>query len=122
VGAPHETGGKFHEMPCHRTLEGYLAEYIERARLDELEKPSNLGTTVLERRNSTASGFTEPIHGLWRRAKAAGITTEVSNPTFRGAGVTAYPEYGERRTPQSAPPQLYERREDRITLDEVVMG
>ena len=85
MGAPHETGGKFHEMPCHRTLEGYLAEYIERARLDELEKPSNLGTTVLERRNSTASGFTEPIHGLWRRAKAAGITTEVSNPTFRGA-------------------------------------
>jgi len=23
----HEKGGKFHEMPCHHTLEGYLAEY-----------------------------------------------------------------------------------------------
>src|SRR5262245_4590021 len=31
----HEKGGKFHEMPCHHTLEGYLAEYIERARLAE---------------------------------------------------------------------------------------
>src|SRR5262245_28114648 len=31
----HEKGGKFHEMPCHHTLEGYLAEYIECARLVE---------------------------------------------------------------------------------------
>jgi site-specific recombinase XerD len=31
----HEKGGKFHEMPCHHTLEGYLTEYIERARLAE---------------------------------------------------------------------------------------
>src|SRR5215471_1995189 len=31
----HERGGKFHEMPCHHTREGYLAEYIERARLAE---------------------------------------------------------------------------------------
>ena len=31
----HEGGGKFHEMPCHHTLEGYLSEYIERARLAE---------------------------------------------------------------------------------------
>jgi hypothetical protein len=22
----HEKGGKFHEMPCHHALEGYLAE------------------------------------------------------------------------------------------------
>jgi hypothetical protein len=22
----HEKGGKFHEMPCHHTLEGYFAE------------------------------------------------------------------------------------------------
>jgi site-specific recombinase XerD len=31
----HEKGGKFHEMPCHHTLEGYLTEYVERARLAE---------------------------------------------------------------------------------------
>ena len=31
----HEKGNKFHEMPCHHTLEGYLSEYIERAQLGE---------------------------------------------------------------------------------------
>src|SRR6516165_5299157 len=34
----HEKGGKFHEMPCHHTLEAYLAEYIERARLAEVAR------------------------------------------------------------------------------------
>jgi hypothetical protein len=29
----HEMGGKFHEMPCHHTLEGYLAGYVDRAQL-----------------------------------------------------------------------------------------
>jgi site-specific recombinase XerD len=29
----NEKGGKFHEMPCHHTLEGYLAEYVDRAQL-----------------------------------------------------------------------------------------
>jgi hypothetical protein len=31
----HKKGGKFHEMPCHHTLESYLAEYMDRARLAE---------------------------------------------------------------------------------------
>jgi integrase/recombinase XerD len=31
----HEKGGKLHEMHCHHTLQGYLAEYVERARLAE---------------------------------------------------------------------------------------
>ena len=26
----HEKGGEFHQIPCHHTLEGYLAEYLER--------------------------------------------------------------------------------------------
>jgi hypothetical protein len=59
-----------------------------------------------------------------RCPKAAGITTEVSNHTFRGTGITAYLENG-----GSAPDgahastrttQLYDRRADRVTLDEVV--
>jgi hypothetical protein len=31
----HEKGGKFHEMPCHHTLEAYLTEHIEHAWLYE---------------------------------------------------------------------------------------
>jgi integrase/recombinase XerD len=63
-----------------------------------------------------------------RRAKAAGLTTEVCNHTFRGTGITAYLENGgtlEKARQMAAhastrTTQLYDRREDRVTLDEVV--
>jgi len=63
-----------------------------------------------------------------RRAKAAGITMEVCNYTFRGTGITAYLENGgtlEKARQMAAhastrTTQLYDRREDRVTLDEVV--
>jgi integrase len=63
-----------------------------------------------------------------RRAKAAGIATEVCNNTFRGTGITAYLENGgtlEKARQMAAhastrTTQLYDRREDRVTLDEVV--
>ena len=63
-----------------------------------------------------------------RRAKAAGITTEVCNHTFRGTGITAYLENGgalEQARQMTAhastrTTQLYDRREDLVTLDEVV--
>jgi integrase/recombinase XerD len=63
-----------------------------------------------------------------RRAKAAGITTEVCNRTFRGTGITAYLENGgtlEKARQMAAhastrTTQLYDRREDGVTLDEVV--
>jgi integrase/recombinase XerD len=63
-----------------------------------------------------------------RRAKAAGITTEVCNHTFRRAGITAYLENGgtlEKARQMAAhaytrTTQLYDRREDRVTLDEIV--
>src|SRR5262252_7427027 len=60
--------------------------------------------------------------------KAAGITTQVCNHTFRGTGITAYLENGgtlEKARQMAAhastrTTQLYDRREDRVTLDEVV--
>jgi integrase len=63
-----------------------------------------------------------------RRAQAAGITTEVCNHTFRGTGITAYLENSgtlEKARQMAAhastrTTQLYDRREDRVTLDEVV--
>ena len=63
-----------------------------------------------------------------RRIKAAGITTEVCNHTFRGTGITAYLENGgtlEKARQMAAhastrTTQLYDRREDRVTHDEVV--
>jgi site-specific recombinase XerD len=59
-----------------------------------------------------------------RRAKAAGITTLVCNHTFRGTCITAYLENGstlEKACQMAAhastrTTQLYDRREDRVTL------
>ena len=83
----------------------------------------------MARRSSTANGSTAPTLGLWRRrAKAADIATEVCNHTFRGTGITADHENGgtlEKARQMAAhastrTTQLYDRREDRVTLDEVV--
>jgi integrase len=85
----HEKGGKFHEMPCHHTLEGYLTEYIERARLGEVARvPLFQAIKVRPYGRGEAALNGERLHrtNVWamvrRRAKAAGITAEVCNHTF----------------------------------------
>lgn len=62
-----------------------------------------------------------------RRAKAAGLNTEVVNHTFRGTGITNYLENGgdlERARLMAnhasiKTTQLYDRRSERMTLDDV---
>jgi len=62
-----------------------------------------------------------------RRPAKAGLTTEVCKHTFRGTGITAYLENGGtlKKARQMAAractrtTQLYDRRDDRVTLDEV---
>jgi integrase len=64
---------------------------------------------------------------IQRRARAAGITTQVGNHTFRATGVTAYLKNGGtlERAAQMAnhastrTTQLYDRRAEEVTLDEV---
>jgi integrase len=85
----------------HHTLEGYLAEYIERAQLGEAGRaplfqaikvrPYGRGEAVL---NGERLHRTNAWQMVRRRAKAAGIATEVCNHTFRGTGITAYLENG----------------------------
>src|SRR5215831_16685229 len=131
----HEKGGKVHEMPCHHTLEGYLSEYIERARLAEAGRAplfQAMRYRAYGRGEAILNGDRLHRANAWamvrRRAKAAGITTEVCNHTFRGTGITAYLENGgtlEKARQMAAhastrTTQLYDRREDRVTLDEVV--
>jgi site-specific recombinase XerD len=76
----HEKGGKFHEMPCHHTLDGYLAEYIERARLDEAGRAPLFQEAIL---NGARLHRTNAWAMVRRRAKAAGITTQVCLPNGR---------------------------------------
>jgi integrase/recombinase XerC len=62
-----------------------------------------------------------------RRAAAAGIETRIGNHTCRATGITAYLNGGGtlekaapwRTTPRRGTTQLYDRRRDEVSLDEM---
>ena len=62
-----------------------------------------------------------------RRASAAGIATKLGNHSFRATGITAYLKNGGTREKAAAmanhastrTTQLYDRRRDEVSLDEV---
>ena len=125
----HEKGGKRHEMPCHHTLEEYLNAYIDAGGLRSA--PTGPLFRTIDRQTKALSDRALPQANAWelvnRRAKAAGIKTAVCNHTFRGTGITAYlanggtleraqhmANYASTRTTQ-----LYDRRSDKATLDDV---
>jgi site-specific recombinase XerD len=131
----HEKNDKVHDMPCHHTLEHYLTEYIDAAGLNADPKaplfqalqhrPYGRGPEVLSGKRLSRVKAWEMVQ---RRAQAAHMQTDVCNHTFRGTGITAYLENGgtlEKARQMAAhastrTTQLYDRREDRVTLDEVV--
>lgn len=125
----HEKGGKRHEMPCHHTLEEYLNAYIDAGGLRNA--PDTPLFRTIDRDTKTLSDRPLPQANAWelvnRRAKAAGIKTAVCNHTFRGTGITAYLANGgtlERAQhmanhASTRTTQLYDRRSDKTTLDDV---
>jgi site-specific recombinase XerD len=129
----HEKGGKRHEMPCHHTLEDYLIDYLEKTGLKgQTDKP--LFPSLQSRQWGKIVLFTDrPLHRIeaWamvkRRAVEAGLKTAVVNHTFRATGITSYLENGgtlERARAManhssSRTTQLYDRRADRATMDDV---
>src|SRR5271154_2812317 len=124
-----EKGGKRHAMPCHHNLEEYLTGYLDNAGLrgdpkGPLFRTIGRGTgkltrTVLPQANAYAM--------IRRRAATAGIATKIGNHTFRATGVTAYLENGGTLEKAAAmanhastrTTQLYDRRRDEVSLDEV---
>src|SRR5258705_13400941 len=116
-------------MPVHRNLGGYLPGFPDGAGLrDDPKGPlfrtigrdtSQLTRTVLPQANAYAM--------IGRRAAAAGIATKLGNHSFRATGITAYLKNGgtlekaaamanHASTPTT---QLYDRRRDEVSLDEV---
>ncbi len=125
----HEKGGKRHEMPCHHTLEQYLHEYIETAGLEGDAKGVLFRTIDLHSKELSERPLPQAnaYAMIQRRARAAGIDTRVCCHTFRATGITAYlknegtlekaahmANHASTRTTQ-----LYDRRSDEVTLDEV---
>jgi site-specific recombinase XerD len=125
----HEKGGKQHAMPCHHNLETYLHEYLDGAGL--ANEPKAFLFQTYSRATGQLTGAPLPQANAYamiqRRARAAGITTQVGNHTFRATGVTAYLKNGGtlERAAQMAnhastrTTQLYDRRAEEVTLDEV---
>ncbi len=125
----HEKGGKRHEMPCHHNLEEYLIAYLDGCELRG-DRKGMLFRTI---RRGTARLSATPLpqanafQMVRRRARAADIETAIGNHSFRATGITAYLRNGgtlERAAAMAnhastRTTQLYDRRDDAFTLDEV---
>ena len=128
-GRLREKGGKRHAMPCHHNLDEYLVAYLDGAGLrDDPKGPlfraigrgtGKLTRTVLPQANAYAM--------IRRRAATAGIETKLGNHSFRATGITAYLKNGGTLEKAAAmanhastrTTQLYDRRHDEVSLDEV---
>ncbi len=124
-----EKGGKQHEMPCYHTLDEYLHAYLDGTGIaDDSKGPlfrtigrgtDRLTRTILPQANAYAM--------VRQRAFAAGIETRIGNHSFRATGITAYLKNGGTLENAAAmanhastrTTQLYDRRRDEISLDEV---
>lgn len=125
----HEKGGKRHEMPCHHNLEDYLTTYIDGCDLRGQAKGPLFRTIArgTKRLSDTSLPQANAFAMVRRRGAAAEIGTAISNHSFRATGITAYLKNGgtlERAATMAnhastRTTQLYDRRPDDVTLDEV---
>ncbi len=125
----HEKGGKLHEMPCHHTLEAYLDDYLDATGLRDVPRGALFQT--IGRGTRKLSGTPLPRQSahamIQKRARAAGIDTLIGCHTFRATGITAYLKNGgtlEKAAnmanhSSTRTTQLYDRRNDDVSLDEV---
>ena len=125
----HEKGGKRHEMPCHHNLEAYLHAYTDDCGLTDPKEM--LFRTIGRRSGGQLTGtplIQRDAHAIIRRrAEAASIKTKIGNHTFRATGITAYLKNGGTLEKAAAmanhastrTTQLYDRRRDEVSLDEV---
>jgi len=125
----HEKGGKFHEEPAHHTAEKYLDEYIEAAGIAGGKNKHLFRTSRGQSRTLTSNQLSrfDAYQMIKRRARDAGVSSEIACNTFRATGITEYLRNG--RTVEKAAQiaaheltrttQLYNRTDDEITLDEI---
>jgi integrase len=124
-----EKGDKAVALPCHHTLEACLHAYLDGTGLASdpqgpLFRILGRGTGLLTR---TPLPQANAYAMIQRRARAAGIRTRIGNHTFRATGITAYLRNGgtlEKAAmianhASTRTTQLYDRRNDEVSLDEV---
>jgi site-specific recombinase XerD len=125
----HEKAGKQHEIPAHHLLETYIDEYLSEAGIGD-ERAAPLFRTALGRTGILSDrrmSRTDALRMIWRRAREAGIETALGCHSFRATGITVYLANGgllehaqQMAAHESArTTKLYDRRNAKITLDEV---
>ena len=125
----NEKGGKIHEMPCHHLLEDYLHAYIDGCGFAGEPKGPLFRTIGRGTGRLTTNALPQSsAHAMVRRrATGAGIETTIGNHTFRATGITAYLKNGGQLETAAAmanhastrTTQLYDRRADQVSLDEI---
>ena len=125
----HEKGGTVQEVPCHHNLETRLRDTLAAAGIGiDRDGPLSRRATATSRCRNGGSTGTAPRGRLRRRARAAGISNNACNHSFRATGITAYLENPEARVEVArdlaghADPKttkLYDRGDDRVSPDEV---
>ena len=125
----HEKGGKRHAMPCHHSLAEYLHAYLDGTGIGA--DPKGLLFRTIGRGTGKLTGTALPQANVYamvqRRAVTAGISTRIGNHTFRATGITTYLKNGGTLENAAAmanhastrTTQLYDRRRDDISFDEV---
>jgi site-specific recombinase XerD len=124
-----EKGGKAHAMPCHHNLESYLTAYIDQTGIADDPKGPLFRTVGRRTKRLTRTALSQPdaYRMIERRTEAAGIDTKIGNHSFRATGITAYLKNGGTLEKAASmanhastrTTQLYDRRSDEVTLDEV---
>jgi site-specific recombinase XerD len=121
-------------MPCHHNLESYLHDYLERTGL-AAEPRAPLFPTITRHGRGRGEGrlSRKPLpqqdaHAMIRRRCArAGILTKAGNHTFRATGLTTFLANGGdinlakdmANHASIETTQLYDRRNQQFTLDEI---
>jgi integrase len=124
----HEKGGKLHDMPCNHNAEAFLHTYIDGTGI-AADAKGPLFRTVGRDGKLTGNALhrVNAFELVRKRAAAAGIKTRISNHSFRATGITVFRKLGGSlenaalmaNHASTRTTQLYDRRSDDVTLDEV---
>lgn len=122
-----EKGGRHNEVPAHHTAAEYVDAYL--AALEDAGRDAPLfraavGIGELGERPLTRK---HALRMVKRRARASGLSEDVSPHSFRATGITEYLRGGGDRDTaariagheSTRTTRLYDRRDDELTLDEI---
>ena len=126
----HEKGGRYNVVPAHHTAQEYVDAYLEAARIGEDRRGPLFRSCEPGRRDALQERGMSRLSALKmikRRARKAGLPTEICAHSFRGTGITEYLRNGGDLEvaariaghESTRTTQLYNRLQEEISLDEI---